>query len=75
MKPTQNKAPEFDLPPGLSQPALRALAGAGIETLAQLSKFREAEIRKLHGIGPTALEKLRRALAQKNLSFILAEKI
>ena len=67
--------PENDLPAGLSQPALRALAGAGIRDLAQLSKFSEAEISRLHGIGPNALEKLRLALAGKNLSFALKEKI
>ena len=60
---------ESDLPAGLSQPALRALAGAGIQYLRQLSQFSEVEIRNLHGIGPNALEKLRRALAEKNLSF------
>jgi hypothetical protein len=58
-----------DLPEGLAAPALRALAGAGIQNLAQLSQFSEAEIKKLHGIGPNALEKLRRALAEKGLAF------
>ena len=61
--------PENDLPGGLPQPARRALAGAGIRDLAQLSKFSEAEIRQLHGIGPNALEKLRLAVADKNLIF------
>ena len=60
---------ESDLPAGLSQPALRALAGADIRHLVELSKFSEAEIRHLHGIGPNALEKLRAAMAEKNLNF------
>ena len=58
-----------DLPPKLSQPAQRALAGAGIQRLAQLAKHSEAEIKHLHGIGPNALEKLRSALVAKGLSF------
>ena len=67
--------PAGDLPAGLAQPALRALAGAGISNLAQLSKFSEAEIRQLHGIGPNALEKLRHALAETNLAFEKREKV
>jgi hypothetical protein len=55
--------------PKLAQPALRALAGAGIQRLEQLSGYSEAEIRQWHGIGPNALATLRRALAEKNLSF------
>ena len=58
-----------DLPPKLSQPALRALAGAGIQNLKQLSKFSESEIKKLHGMGPNGVNQLRLALATKGLSF------
>ena len=57
------------LPVKLAQPARRALAGAGIQNLEQLSQFSEAEIRQLHGIGPNALEQFRRALAEQGLSF------
>ena len=57
------------MPPGLSQPALRALTGAGIVRLDQLTKFSEAEIRHLHGIGPNALIKLKAALRAKGLSY------
>ncbi len=60
---------ESDLPSGLAQPALRALAGAGIRRLEQLSQFSEAEIKGLHGIGPNALAKLHLALSAKGLSF------
>ena len=60
---------ESDLPAKLSQPAQRALAGAGIKNLKQLSKFSETEIKQLHGIGPNALNQLRTALAAKGLSF------
>jgi len=60
---------ESDLPTGLSQPAQRALAGAGYWRLEQLSKVSEAEIKRLHGIGPKGVEQLRRALSAKGLSF------
>ena len=58
---------ESDLP-RLAQPAQRALAAAGIQKLEQLTKLSEAEIKKLHGIGPNALTQLS-ALAAKGLSF------
>jgi DNA-directed RNA polymerase alpha subunit len=55
--------------PKLSAPAQRALAAAGIHRLEQLARMREAELRGLHGIGPNALETLRRALSARGLSF------
>lgn len=57
----------------LAQPAQRALANAGIQTLEQLSQYSEEDIRLLHGIGPNALEKLRNALAERGLAFRLVE--
>ncbi len=51
-----------DLPAGLAAPARRALAGAGIETLDQLTTLSEAELRKLHGIGPSAVTLLLEAV-------------
>jgi hypothetical protein len=64
-----SKKEASDLPEKLGAPAERALAGAGIRRLRQLTRFSEAEIRQLHGIGPNALSKLRQALADKGLSF------
>ena len=55
--------------PKLSAPARRALAAAGITHLAQLTKVSEAEIKKLHGIGPNAIKQLQLALQDKGLSF------
>ena len=69
MKKVTPKKQENDLPAKLGAPAERALAGAGIRNLRQLTKFSEAEIRQLHGVGPNALGKLRAALADKGLSF------
>lgn len=63
-----SEQPESDLP-GLAQPAQRALASAGIRKLEQLTRFSEAEIKELHGIGPNALVAIRRALADQGLSF------
>jgi hypothetical protein len=53
----------------LSQPAHRALAGAGIHTLAQLARRSEAELLALHGFGPKAITLLKPALKAKGLSF------
>ena len=58
-----------DLPAKMGAPAERALANAGIKNLKQLTKFSEAEIRQLHGVGPHAMGKLRQALHEKGLSF------
>jgi hypothetical protein len=63
------KKASSDLPPKLGAPAERALSGAGIKTLKQLTKFSEVEIKQLHGVGPNALVKLRQALADEGLSF------
>ena len=69
MTARENNQLQGDLPAKLAQPAQRALAGAGIQNLKQLTKFSEAEIKQLHGIGPNALNQLRAALAAKGLSF------
>ncbi len=61
--------PGSDFPPGLGQPALRALAGAGLQRLEQVAARRESEILQLHGVGPRALALLRQALAAKGLAF------
>lgn len=53
----------------ISQPAHRALAGAGIKTLAQLARRTEAEVLALHGIGPSALPILNKALKTRGLAF------
>lgn len=55
--------------PKLSQPAQRALAGAGIRRVEELTGYGESEIRQLHGIGPNALKMLHEALAARGLSF------
>jgi len=64
----QTNAQASDLPK-LAAPAQRALSAANIQNLKQLTKYSEADIKELHGIGPNALKELRRALAAKGLSF------
>ena len=58
-----------NLPIELAAPARRALDAAGYYRLEQLAKVSEAEIAQLHGIGPNALQQLRRALAANGLAF------
>ncbi|MFE6078218.1 RNA polymerase alpha subunit C-terminal domain-containing protein [Paenibacillus sp. NPDC057886] len=53
----------------LSAPARRALENQGITTLRLLSQYAEKEILKLHGIGPSAMPKLKQALEEEGLSF------
>lgn len=61
---------ESDLPTGLSRPAQRALAGAGYSRLEQFARVSEAEVLRLHGMGPKALEMIRCALDARGLSFV-----
>jgi predicted Fe-Mo cluster-binding NifX family protein len=59
---------ETDLPK-LSAPARRALGGAGYVRLEQLAELKEADVMKLHGMGPNAMNVLRAALKKRGLSF------
>lgn len=54
--------------PGLSAPAKRALENKGISTLKQLSKYSEKQLLALHGIGPSALPIITRALKTTGLA-------
>jgi len=65
---SQNEAGSA-FPAGMSQPSLRALSGAGYTSIDQLTQVSEAELKKLHGMGPKALELLRKALAEKGQTF------
>ena len=56
-------------PPGMSGPALRALAAAGVRSIEDLTRWREADLAQLHGMGPKALARLRDALAARGQSF------
>ena len=56
-----------DFPPGIPQPAIRALVAAGYNRLDQLAGASEAALMSLHGIGPKAIRIIRQALAQRAL--------
>lgn len=58
-----------DFPAGLSQPALRALAHAGILNLEQVAQHSEKELLKLHGMGPKGIRILRAAVQARGLAF------
>ena len=64
-----HEARDGDLPRGIGRPATRALADVGITRLDQLSDVREDELRRLHGVGPKAIEVLRAALGTRGLGF------
>lgn len=55
--------------PKIGAPATRALEEAGYTGLKQLTKISEAELGRLHGMGPKALRILREALKSKGWSF------
>ncbi|MCW3465799.1 hypothetical protein [Chitinophaga nivalis] len=61
--------PETGFPKGLSQPALRALNGAGYTQLQQLTGVTETAIQQLHGMGEKGMVVLRQALADKGWAF------
>jgi uncharacterized protein YdhG (YjbR/CyaY superfamily) len=55
--------------PKPSAPARRALSAAGYRSLDQLAQVSESELRKPHGMGPTAIAALREALHQRGRWF------
>jgi uncharacterized protein (TIGR03083 family) len=59
---------QSDLPPNLSQPSQRALAGAGYWCLAQFTEVTAADLLKLHGLGPKTIRQLREVLATRGLT-------
>lgn len=72
MKP-KNKEQQTSNPfPKIGAPATRALEAADYTQLEQLTKVTEAELGRLHGMGPKALRILGEALREKKLSFAKA---
>ncbi|MES2133334.1 MAG: RNA polymerase alpha subunit C-terminal domain-containing protein [Bacteroidota bacterium] len=63
------KKPKSGLLATLGAPARRALENNGIFTEEELSKYSKSEILKLHGLGPSTIPKLEKALSAKGLSF------
>lgn len=54
---------------GLAAPARRALSGAGLTSLAKLSRRTEGQVMELHGMGPNTISKLRASLKKAGLRF------
>ncbi len=54
-----------DLPEGLSTAARRALTRAGYTRLDQLTRVRESDLYRLHGMGGKAIAQIRVALAAR----------
>ncbi|MBL0937757.1 MAG: DNA-binding protein [Gemmatimonadaceae bacterium] len=55
--------------PAIGGPALRALATAGITSMASVAKWRERDLLALHGMGPKGVRMLKDALAGEGRSF------
>jgi len=55
--------------PKLAVPARRALLGAGYTRLEHLTRVKESDVMKLHGMGPNAMRALCNALQERGLSF------
>ncbi|WP_165843781.1 helix-hairpin-helix domain-containing protein [Planococcus halotolerans] len=60
---------ENDFPKGVGKPAARALIGAGYTKVEQLKEATEKEIQELHGVGPKAIQELKKELAANGLEF------
>jgi DNA-directed RNA polymerase alpha subunit len=66
---TQKDQPEHDFPRAIGRPATGAFLHQGITRLEQLTQYSEAELLKIHGVGPKAVQILREVLKEKGLSF------
>jgi hypothetical protein len=64
----EDALPSDDGFPKLSAPVRRALSSAGYIRLQQLAEVSESDLKKLHGMGPTAIAALRTALGDRGLS-------
>lgn len=65
----KNNIPDHDFPKGVAQPVIRALFGAGYTRLDQLTAIKEADLLKLHSMGPKAIGLFRTALIARGQSF------
>lgn len=65
----RKKVPAADFLSEISAPARRALERNDILTLKALSSHSEKEILALHGVGPSSIPKLKRALDSAGLAF------
>ena len=68
MSRQDNDGPTTDFP-RIGRPATQALVAAGYTSLEQLAGLRQADLLKLHGMGPRALGILREALRARGTPF------
>lgn len=68
-KPSTTHPNAEAFPRGLSGPALRALAHAGIRSMPQLAQHTESSVAALHGMGPKGVRLLKDALAKQGRRF------
>jgi hypothetical protein len=67
MRSSADPIPENPYPPGMPQPAIRALVGAGYDRMEQLAGASESALLQLHGVGPKAIRIIKQALADRGL--------
>jgi predicted RecB family nuclease len=65
----QNKKPKDRFLSNLAAPARRALQNSGILTTEDLAKHTKKELLALHGIEPSSIPALEKALAETGLNF------
>lgn len=70
---TQSPHEKHDFPPAIGDPATGALLFAGYSRLEQLAQVTEADLIKLHGMGPKALGIIKQTLEAIGLSFATNE--
>jgi ERCC4-type nuclease len=52
----------------LSGPAQRAIIDTGVKTVEELANMSEAEIKALHGIGPSAIQTIKMFMAENGMA-------
>jgi DNA-directed RNA polymerase alpha subunit len=60
---------EDGLPTAIGRPARGALTEAGYTRLEELARVREADLLRLHGVGPKAVRTLREIMSERGLAF------
>lgn len=60
---------DFDGVEGIAAPAKRALAAAGVTSVADLARFTEAEVKAWHGIGPRVMVALNALMNEQDVSY------
>ena len=68
MKQPEDQSSDSDFPK-IGRPATQALLAAGYTRLDQLTGVSEADLLRLHGVGPKAVRLLREALAARGFAF------